>query len=195
MLEFDFSHLVGFSTRNELMRSFVRPLTLSLTCLLVSSPLAGAQSSGSAPPPCTAAEHRQFDFWIGEWEVTTPDGKPAGHNRITPILNGCVLLEEWTGAGGSTGKSFNLFDARRGRWQQTWVDGRGGILELHGGLTNGGAMVLAGNQPAPTGGGTVRNRITWTARSDTEVRQLWESSSDGGTTWTTLFDGTYRKVK
>jgi hypothetical protein len=176
------------------MRLQVGSLIAALLCLAVTAGTAGAQTPGNSPAPCVAPEHRQFDFWIGEWDVTTPAGAVAGKNRIARILNGCVLLEEWTGAGGGSGKSFNLYDARRERWQQTWVDGNGGILELHGGLTASGTMVLAGDQPA-RGGGTVRNRITWTPRSATEVRQLWETSSDGGATWTTAFDGTYRKVQ
>ncbi len=176
------------------MRLQVGSLIAAHLCFAVMADTAGAQTPGNAPAPCTAPEHRQFDFWIGEWEVTNPAGGVAGNNRITRILNGCVLLEEWTGAGGASGKSFNLYDARRERWQQTWVDGNGGILELHGGLTASGTMVLAGDQSAQ-GGGTVRNRITWTPRSPNEVRQLWETSSDGGATWTTAFDGTYRKVQ
>ena len=40
--------------------------------------LAGASAFAQAPaaPPlaCQSAEHRQFDFWIGEWEVFLPDG-------------------------------------------------------------------------------------------------------------------------
>jgi hypothetical protein len=177
------------------MRFHVRSLVPTVLCLALASGVSAGQTPTTAPAPCTAAEHRQFDFWIGEWAVTTPDGKPAGRNRITAILNGCVLLEEWTGAGGGAGKSFNLFDARQERWQQTWVDGRGGILELHGGLTETGAMVLAGDRPAGPGVPPVRHRITWTPRSATEVRQLWETSNDGGATWTTVFDGAYRKVQ
>ncbi len=176
------------------MRLHVGSLIAALLCFAVTAGTAPAQTPGNAPAPCAAAEHRQFDFWIGEWDVTNPAGAVAGKNRITQVLNGCVLLEEWAGAGGGSGKSFNLYDARRKRWQQTWVDGNGGILELHGGLTSSGTMVLAGDQPAQ-GGGTVRNRITWTPRSATEVRQLWETSSDGGATWTTAFDGTYRKMR
>ena len=176
------------------MRLQVGSLIVALLCFAFTAGTAGTQAPGNAPAPCAAAEHRQFDFWIGEWDVTNPAGAVAGKNRITRILNGCVLLEEWAGAGGGSGKSFNLYDARRERWQQTWVDGNGGILELHGGLTASGTMVLAGDQPA-RGSGTVRNRITWTPRSATEVQQLWETSSDGGATWTTAFDGTYRKVQ
>lgn len=178
------------------MRLTTSTVTIATLLLVGSSSQTGAQTPGaSAPPPCTAAEHRQFDFWIGEWEVTRPDGKPAGTNRITRILNGCVLLEEWSGAGGGAGKSFNLYDARQRRWHQTWVDASGSLLQLTGGLDDSGAMVMSNEQPAPAGTGTVRNRITWTPRSATEVRQHWESSADGGTTWTTVFDGVYRKVR
>jgi hypothetical protein len=153
-----------------------------------------AQSSGTPPvPPCSAAEHRHFDFWIGVWTVTLSDGRTAGANRITSILNGCVLLEEWTGAGGGEGKSFNLYDAQRKQWRQTWVDGQGGILELQGGLNDAGEMVLVGEQPVRNGSGTARNRITWTPKGRDEVRQHWEVSTDGGTTWRSLFDGTYRR--
>jgi hypothetical protein len=34
-------------------------------------------------------------------------------------------------------------------------------------------------------------RITWSREADGSVRQLWESSSDGGRTWTAAFDGIY----
>lgn len=163
------------------------PFTLLITTAVV------AQQPSSAPPPCAAAEHRQFDFWLGEWDVTTPDGRTAGTNRITSILNGCVLLEEWTGAGGGIGKSFNLYDARAKHWRQTWIDGRGNVLELRGGLSEAGAMVMTGESPAPNGNGTILNRITWTRGPGEGVRQHWESSSDSGKTWTTTFDGTYRK--
>ena len=28
----------------------------------------------AAPPACSSAEHRQFDFWVGDWQVHRPDG-------------------------------------------------------------------------------------------------------------------------
>jgi len=144
--------------------------------------------------PCEAAEHRAFDFWIGEWEVRGPDGGLVGHNRIRPILDGCVLLEEWSSAGGSTGKSFNLYDRSTGRWHQTWVDSNGLLLEIEGGLDASGAMVLEGSTVSPQGGET-RQRITWTPTKNGTVRQVWESSGDGGATWKPVFDGLYVRTK
>src|SRR5262249_18740914 len=93
--------------------------------------------------PCAAPEHRQFDFWLGEWKVRTPEGKLAGTNRIERTLGNCVLLESWRGSGGHRGHSYNIYDASRHQWHQTWVDDSGLLLELNGGLVDG-RMVVSG---------------------------------------------------
>jgi hypothetical protein len=155
--------------------------------------LSTAVEAQQPPAPCATEEYRQFDFWVGEWEVRDPAGKVVGHNSIAPILGGCVLLEEWTSAGGAySGKSFNVFDRSRKRWHQTWVDVGGALLELDGAFRDG-VMVLEG-ETLDREGKTVRNRITWTPSEDGKVRQHWETSTDGGSTWATAFNGTYAPV-
>lgn len=144
------------------------------------------------PKPCTAPEHRQFDFWIGDWQVRDPTGKPVGENRIVALHGGCVLLESWSGAGGFTGSSVNGYDADRKQWHQTWMDSSGGVLQIDGRFADG-RMTLTGDAFGEKPGETVRNRITWTPLPDGKVRQLWESSNDGGKTWTTAFDGLYSR--
>jgi hypothetical protein len=146
-----------------------------------------------APKPCASPELRQCDFWLGDWEVTTPDGKVAGHNRISLILGGCALREQWTGARGNHGTSLNAFDGGARKWRQTWVDEGGTVLLLSGEFRDG-RMVLEGDSP-DGGGKTTRQRITWSPLSGGRVRQLWHSSEDGGKTWKVEFDGTYAKVK
>jgi hypothetical protein len=151
----------------------------------------------TAPEPCASLEHRQFDFWLGDWEVRE-SGKVAGTNRISRILGGCALREEWTGAGGGTGTSLNVYDPARRRWHQTWADDKGLVLLLEG-EWRGGKMVLEGELPASTGGGsgsrTTRQRISWTPQGGGRVRQLWESSADSGKTWQVVFDGIYATRK
>ena len=155
--------------------------------------LVQSQTVGSAAPPCTAPPYQQFDFWIGEWKVLTADGKAAGSSRITSILGGCVILEEWTGAGGpSIGKSFNIFDASRKRCHQSWVDNGGTLAQFDGGLTDG-AMILEGPAVGPNGV-TLRSRMTFTPLPDGRIRQQWENSSDGGKSWTSAFDGYYSRT-
>lgn len=147
------------------------------------------------PPPCQSTEARQFDFWIGRWEVFVPDGKKAGDNVIEAIDGGCALIERWSGRGGFTGTSLNSWDAGTKQWRQHWVDNQGGLLRLAGRF-EGGSMVLAASDPRPDRPGTTRRqRITWTPQADGAVRQLWEQSDDEGATWTVAFDGRYVRVR
>jgi hypothetical protein len=145
------------------------------------------------PPDCTGAEYRQFDFWIGEFDVRSPDGQLAGHNVIEPTLNGCVLTEHWTGTDGSEGRSVNFYDRREQRWNQVWIDNRGGVLRLAGGIVDG-SMLLEGTTSGKDGA-IRRHRIRWTPNPDASVRQHWEFSTDDGTTWATVFDGIYQPRK
>lgn len=157
-----------------------------------------ALASQTAPPAptqgCQDARSRQFDFWLGQWEVTNPAGKLAGHSRIESILGGCVLLENWDSPSGVSGKSFNIYNADTENWEQFWVDNSGSRLHLSGGLHEG-RMVLQGAQDKPNAqsGQRQHERITWTPNADGSVRQLWETSTDNGKTWATSFDGLYRR--
>jgi hypothetical protein len=153
---------------------------------------APAASPAAAPKPCSAPQDRQFDFWAGRWNVTdNATGKPVGTNEITTEYKGCVLHEHWSGTGGGNGESFNHYDAARKVWHQTWVDDSGGILYLDGGMRNG-SMVISGKRIGRNGKPVI-DRITYTPRPDGSVRQWWQVSRDGGTTWTTSFDGIYRR--
>ncbi len=160
--------------------------SVCLTLLLTPS-LGTAQQSGQTP--CAADAHRQFDFWVGTWEVTNAQGNVVGTNRISSILGGCVLLEEWQSAGPYAGKSFNIYDAANDKWHQTWVDNGGLLLELDGGIEDGN-MVLEGERPGPDGA-QVLHRITWEPLEGGEVRQTWDTSADDGATRTTQFNGLY----
>ena len=147
------------------------------------------------PPPCSAAPYRQFDFWLGEWDVVDTAGKPAGHNRIVSVFDGCALQENWQSAQGGRGTSLNVYDAVTQHWHQTWIDDHGGLLELNGGLEDG-KMILVGARPSVKEKGTrLIHRITWTPLAGEKVRQFWEASKNEGRTWTTVFDGTYVRKK
>ena len=152
--------------------------------------LASLPALAAAQQPCSAPEHRQFDFWLGEWAVHTPDGKLAGSNRIAKEYGGCVLHERYTTPGAFSGESLNAWDAGTRRWHQTWVDSSGTVLLLDGTLQDG-VMVLEGKTTAVDGTVT-RHRIRWTPNADGSVRQHWESTDASGA-WTTAFDGRYTR--
>lgn len=152
-------------------------------------------SAPSSPLRCDTAEHHQFDFWLGDWNVSA-DGLPAGTNSVQSIQGGCVLQEHWKGSGigGISGTSFNIYDREGGAWHQTWVDASGTLLQLDGGLIDG-VMVLTGKRPAPGGAGVTLHRISWTPNPDGTVRQLWEASQDDGDSWNVIFDGLYTRME
>lgn len=137
----------------------------------------------------TQGSARDFDFWVGAWDVFGPQGRQVGTNTIALLFDGGALSEHWRGNGGVEGHSLNAYDPHRDRWHQTWVDSTGGLLLLDGGLVAG-SMVLEGTAPGEDGAHE-RQRITWTPH-DGHVRQHWETSADDGATWQTAFDGDYR---
>lgn len=154
---------------------------LALALLALPSALAAA---------CDASAFRQFDFWLGEWQVHTPDGKLAGTNRIERQYDGCVIHEHYTTGRGYSGESLNIYDEPRMVWHQTWVDNSGTLLSIEGQFLDG-RMVLQG-QSTGSDGVITRHRITWTPNPDGSVRQLWESTDAKGE-WSVAFDGKYTK--
>jgi hypothetical protein len=143
-------------------------------------------SIAASAAPCDEPANRAFDFWLGQWEVRTPDGKLAGINRIDREYGGCVLHERYTTGGSYSGESLNIYDATRKRWHQTWVDTSGALLLLEGGPSDG-KMVLEG-ETANADATPTKHRITWSVNADGSVRQLWESTDVKGQ-WTVAFDG------
>lgn len=133
---------------------------------------------------------RQFDFWIGEWDVLSPKGEPIGGSAITREIGGRVLVERHHGRRGYEASGFITYDSAARSWRRTWVDSDGLELRLAGGLA-GGQMVLEG---ARSGSGyEILDRIRWEPRKDGTVRKLWETSQDRGRTWTAAFEGIYRR--
>ena len=142
---------------------------------------------------CADLAYRQFDFWLGDWNVATADGKLVGHDHIEKAYGNCVLQEHWTSVDGGTGGSASIYDMSRKLWHQTWVDSTGTLVVLEGGLKDG-RMVMAGTMTQD--GKRVQDRMSWTpiqAGGNVKIRQLWETSEDGGKTWVTIFDVYYSK--
>ena len=157
-------------------------------------PASSSSAPANRPPPCSNAENRAFDFWIGEWDVTAKgQNAPTAVNRISAQHAGCVIREDYTTKGGYTGMSMSFYDAARKTWHQTWMGVDGSALFIEGGPNAEGAMVLSNkNWPGYVDGSPI-NRVTWTPNEDGSVRQHWQSSSDGGKSWTDVFDGLYVK--
>ena len=131
-----------------------------------------AQSSNCK---CCTEKHAEFDFWIGSWIVTNPNGELAGKNEIKKIQDNCILQENWTSAKGKyTGTSSNFYNAQTKQWEQIWLDNQGGSLHLKGNRI-GNKMILQTTESINKDGNPYIHRITWTTNDDGTVRQLWET--------------------
>jgi hypothetical protein len=154
--------------------------------------------SASGQLPCSDSLHRQFDFWLGEWEVFGKNGQKAGDSSISLILDSCIVLEEWTSASvfkglRYAGKSFNTYNRATRQWQQTWVDNVGGSTAYLQGSFQDGRMVFM-TEPFPFSKDTVATRrLSFYHLESNRVRQHGEISKDGMKSWNTEYDLEYRR--
>lgn len=150
-----------------------------------------ANAHGQKPMPCADSAYRQFDFWIGDWDVFDVERPTVivAHARIELILNGCVLHEVYEGTEGLKGESFSIYDATRNTWHQSWVTDRGQLLTIEGHL-RGGAIVLEGTDHLADG---KPRQVRGEWRSENHgVREIAARSTDGGVTWVPWFDLLFR---
>ena len=71
------------------------------------TPTQAAQNTvADARYPCRAVH--TLDFWVGSFDATPwnqPDAAPSGHLHNTREYEGCVIVERWASAKGSSGMS------------------------------------------------------------------------------------------
>lgn len=144
---------------------------------------ADAQESANGP--------MQFDFWLGEWDLTWGENR-KGTNSITKILDGCVVLEQFdaTLTAPFRGLSLSVYDAQSGEWQQTWVDNTYGYLVFRGRFSDG---IMELRRTAHEHGRPFLQRMLWYNIAPDSLDWNWERSDDDGRTWQTLWSIHYRR--
>lgn len=163
--------------------------------VLIASLLAtiGAPAASQTTATCALPQHRQLDFWIGDWdafEMGAPN-KPIAHAVIDRILSGCVIHEDYQQSDGLKGQSFSIYDSSRGVWHQTWVTNRGQLLVIEGKF-DGHAVHLSGTDRSS--GTPTLIRALWEPMQG-GVHEKAEKSTDGGKTWVLWFDIDFRPHK
>jgi len=150
--------------------------------------------------PCSADPHfRDFDFWVGHWDVhQTGSNLPVGHSIIEKIAGECAILENWTSERFSyNGKSINYFDPNSSAWEQLWVGSEGGRDYVHlfqNGHYKDNIMQFDFEQKDASGY-IQKGRFSFFNLGPDRVRQLQEISKDNGNSWTTVYDFTYERIK
>jgi len=150
----------------------------------------------AADGACEGSEYHRLDFWIGEWTVVDAAGHVVGTNRIQKTLKGCAVEENWTEPSGAEGKSLFYYWPPERRWKQVWVTDAatvlGGVKEKRELPTADGGMRFQGELVDRDR--IILDRTTLTPLGGGRVRQLIETSIDGGTTWKAQFDAVYERT-
>lgn len=147
---------------------------------------------------CSSPEAAQFDFWLGEWELSWPAEQAGGEagktgegtNSIEKIMDACTVQENFSFADGSyQGTSWSVYNPRSGTWRQTWVDNSGAYLLFEGSFDN--DQMELRTSPREQDGKTLVNRMVFHDISESGFLWDWQRSEDGGETWTDLWNITY----
>jgi hypothetical protein len=165
-----------------------------------SEPLQEEDAIGGAhaAPPDVAAEAHQFDFWLGDWDLTW-EGGGRGRNRITRILDGRVIQEQFTGFATDPndtkpllGLSVSVYVPSLGAWRQTWVDSTGNYMEFVGGYGDG---KLKLSMERTVNGRLTQYRMVFYNIAAHTLDWDWERSEDGGQSWQLLWRIHYLRMR
>ena len=147
------------------------------------------------PAGCTSAESRQFDFWLGEWDVSPGQSSVVvAESVITVHDQGCVILENWRPFRDAHGHSINAYDAANQSWRQTWVDA-GGTITQYVGAQDADGVIRLDNMGAGPGDRppTERRRMNFVRVDENTVRQWGELYEEAAQSWKTEWAFLYRR--
>ena len=178
----------------------VRLLIVSAALIVASS--AKAQHGGGTPPVRTPPrEAAQFNFLIGQWELTvTPAAKGLGQKihgvpKLTGTWKAWRALDGWgiedemritdkSGNPMSLSHAVRYFDASSRRWKTSMLDVYRGVFsssvaELRG------SDIIASSQGTDAEGKPYLSRARYSGISPSGFRFVQERSTDNGKSWDT----------
>jgi hypothetical protein len=157
---------------------------------LAAMPVLAAVDSES----CSAnPESRQFDFWLGDWNVTYPGVAGNSNSTVSLSLDKCLVTETWVGGKGHTGRNMFAYSADDKSWHGMFADNLGRVHVFEGKIGSGSAEFFGPGVGAD--GKTVLHRIRVIRINADRVEQSWEKSTDHGATWKMEFRGEYSRKK
>lgn len=169
---------------------------MTTSALYIAALMAGA-APASATPACDFPEARQFDFWIGEWDVLNRYRSDRGGfveagratNKVFAILDGCAVVELWDGYLGRNhfhGFSVRAYDREKDAWVLVlnWpAPNRPLFSTLHGAFRHGRGEFF--KEDADSAGNPIITRFTFSDITPASLRWNDGISRDGGKTWET----------
>ncbi len=155
-----------------------------LTFILLSAVTFIKAQTQPVQKPCSSSESSQFDFWVGDWQLTWNDTS-KGTNTINKIMDGCTLHENFFDPVlNYKGESWSVYNPATKMWQQTWVDNGGGYIALTGKFENGEMKLSTQARKLPDSKEQIARMVFYNI-TPKSFDWRWESTNDNGTTWKT----------
>ena len=154
-------------------------------CTVLPTPIdsTAQNSTGNLEP------EQYFDFWVGEWEVSWKEGDRMGRgtNHIEKILDGTVIRENFRILEGQNagfkGTSISVYQPRLEQWKQAWADNNGGYYDFTGKMDDK-KRIFQTDLVEMEDGNMLTQRMVFYDIGEDSLTWDWESSTDGGETWT-----------
>jgi len=141
-----------------------------------------------------------FDFWVGNWEVTWDEGDGKlgkGTNLIEKTLDGAVIQENFRilegNQAGFKGTSLSVYNPQTQTWKQAWADNQGGYFDFTG-ITENDQRIFQTVERELQDGRKIIQRMRFYDIEENNLTWDWESSFDGGESWTLAWRIFYKKM-
>ncbi|MEP7029132.1 MAG: hypothetical protein ABI960_11090 [Candidatus Eisenbacteria bacterium] len=185
----------------------MRPVGLLASAILLVTLPGGAVGAPAPTPPCQDPPFRQFDFWVGTWDLVSHSpvagkdewgvdpGTPVDH--VEAVLDGCGLLQRWEGVPDSTtalpfrGMSLSKWEPTIGKWRQVWIDNQGPMLVFKGEFKDGRMELYT--DPVSKDGKTIVMRQVFGDITKGAMSWSWERSEDGGASFKPVWKLDYKR--
>ena len=169
--------------RLNLLRAFA---AVAIACAGLAFPATAQNPNRGGAESGLPAEAREFDFWLGQWDLVLGGGQGLATNDISSfgLGGGIAILEDYR-QGPYLGTSVSYYSPREGRWRQLWLDNMDGLLEFAGG-TQGNKFVISGNL------GTTKTRLVYSNITNRSLDQSADMSPDG-LNWQVSFSARYTR--
>lgn len=143
--------------------------------------------------PCASGEHRELDFWLGNWSVSA-NGASVGKSKVELALDQCLIVENWEGAKHHSGEKIFAYSPEDHGWYGMFADNEGRMHVFTEGKVMAGVAEFQGTSRGPNGE-TVLNRMKLARSGADKVEETWEKSSDHGASWNVVYRGVYSRSR
>lgn len=136
------------------------------------------------------SETRQLDYWLGTWTIGS--GADQTVSRVSLSLDKCVFVEHWENGKGHVTEKMFAYTPEEKNWYGMFADNEGRVHVFLDGKVTPHAAEFHGPSLGPNGE-SVLNRLTITNISSDKLEEVWEKSTDKGSTWTIAYRAQYTR--